>query len=298
MTTDHRTDAPGDTTVDPDVLAAGSVPLDTIAREAGAMLRERFGDPGQIDAKGPLSDRTDGEVTALAFDLVTECDHASEKIILGRIQALNPAAVVLAEESGHVEAIVPAGAGGGSLAEADDLWIVDPLDGTVNFANSLPGFSVSIARYSRGVPVAGAIYDPLVDECFTFAAGEGARRNGVPIHVSSSERTHESVLGLGSSRGLFPNVTREFRTWRRVGSAALSLAYTASGRFGAHVTMGGLSPWDLAAGAPLIEHAGGLVVTTSFEDWSPVLEGTAGVVAAGTPTMLAEVQRLLALAED
>ena len=268
----------------------GSAPIEAIAREAGAMLRERFGNPGRIDAKGALATNAGGaEVSPMAMDLVTECDHAAEAIILGRIRELNPDAVILAEESGHV----PAAGGERPLVEAEDLWIVDPLDGTVNFANTLPGFSVSIARYSHGVPVAGAIFDPLVGECFTFAAGEGAKCNGEPITGNPSALTHETVLGLGSSQGLFPGVVREFRTWRRVGSAALSLSYLASGRFGAHITLGGLSPWDVAVGAPLIEAAGGVVVTEHFQPWQSVLSGTTGVIAAGSPEMLQRVRGLL-----
>lgn len=248
--------------------------IESMAREAGALLRSRFGNPGVVQAKGVAigSDRV--------YDVVTELDFACERLVLDRVRELNPDAVVLGEEGGAV--LVDGTPCPTDLAEVEDLWIVDPLDGTVNYAQSLPLFCVSLARYSRGAPVAGSIYDPMLDEMFSFDA-DGSTLNGAPIQVAQRENSVEAMLAVGSTGGPFREIAKEFRSWRRIGSAALSMAWVACGRFDAYVQLGNLAPWDLAVGAPLIERAGGMITTHGFEAWPYPLEGWSGAIAASTP---------------
>lgn len=269
-------------------MSSGAAQLSgSIAREAGALQRSGFGNPGVVHHKGTLSDQE------RAYDVVTEVDFACEKLILERIREHSPDAVVLAEEGGiclrDPSAQPPA------LPEASDLWIVDPLDGTINFANGLPGFGVSIARYSEGRAVEGAIYDPLLDELFTFEHGAGAMLNGEPIHVGAREQLHEGIFGVGSAGRIFPDVVRKFRAWRRIGSAALSMAYVACGRFDAYATLGNLAPWDYAAGAPLILEAGGTLTDQQFDPWDYPVERWSGVVAANG-TLHGQLRDAMALA--
>ncbi len=216
-----------------------------MAREAGAILREGYGTAHRPELKGRI-------------DLVTHYDRRSEDLILRRIAERFPGASVLAEESGAHR-----GAADGGLR-----WIVDPLDGTTNFAHNYPFFAVSIAAERDGEVVAGAVYDPVADEMFAAAAGEGATLNGGPIRVSGIERLDAALLVTG-----FPYDVREhperalpaFQAFlsraqgiRRDGSATLNLCYTAMGRFDGFWEPS-LSPWDMAAGVLLVREAGGRV---------------------------------------
>lgn len=246
-----------------------------IARRAGDLLRERFGDPGLVESKGEVEDK----------DVVTEVDMLAEQIVLEGIRAADPAACVLSEEAGWCQ--TPGGrARPESLAELDNLWVVDPLDGTINFANSLPCFSVSIAHFSNGRPRLGAIYDPLLDEMFSFD-GAGAYLNDKLIRVSAKQRYDESVIAIGSGNP-FPTAVADARVWRRLGSAALSLAYVAAGRLEAYIQFGNLAPWDVAAGAPMVLAAGGVVTEPDGQPWPYPLEHHIGIVAAN-PAIHAEV---------
>lgn len=245
--------------------------IEPMARAAGGLLRERFGNPGPITGKGQLHD------TDRIYDVVTELDFACEQLIVESIRALSPNAVVLAEEGGV--SLANPDQPIATLADAEDLWLVDPLDGTVNFAHSIPFFCVSIARYQCGVPVAGVIYDPMLDELFAFE-GDEATRNGEPISVRQGKSPNESILGVGSLGTRAQVVAREFRSWRRMGSAALSLAYVACGRYDAYVQLGNLAPWDYGTGAPLVLAAGGTLTDHLLEQWIHPLEGMTGVVAA------------------
>jgi myo-inositol-1(or 4)-monophosphatase len=225
-----------------------------LAREAGALLREGHGLAHQPERKGRI-------------DLVTEYDRRSERLLLEALARRFPGAAVLAEESG-AHAGAPAAAG----PDAALRWIVDPLDGTTNFAHNYPFFAVSIAAELSGVLVAGAVYDPLRDELFAAAMGGGATLNGVPIRVSGIARIEDALLVTG-----FPYDVRErpddslphFRAFltraqgiRRDGSAALNLCYLAAGRFDGFWEVA-LSPWDVAAGALMVREAGGTI--TDFE---------------------------------
>lgn len=222
------------------------------ARAAGAIQRERF--------NTPLSIRMKGEV-----DLVTEVDLASEEAIRGVLSRLASGQAILGEE-------------GGQTGSGDYTWIVDPLDGTTNFAHAVPIFCVSIALLEKGKLTAGVVFDPLRDELFAASAGEGATLNNQPIHVTTRQDLNSCLLSTGfaydyrtSERhnfDAFTAMTRASRGVRRLGAAALDLAYVAAGRFDGFWELG-LKPWDTAAGTLLIREAGGLVTTLSGEFYDP-----------------------------
>ncbi len=219
------------------------------AIEAGRILRWHFRSGLEIQHKGEI-------------DLVTEADRASEHAILSRLRSAFPDHAVLAEESG------------GTARASPWLWVVDPLDGTTNFAHGFPVFAVSIALLHEGQRMLGVVYDVMRDELFTARRGEGAFLNGRPIRVSRTPRLAEALLVTGfpydRQESPFDN-TREFvgllkrcHGVLRVGSAALDLASVAAGRLDGYWEFR-LSPWDLSAGALLVEEAGGRVTTPQGE---------------------------------
>jgi myo-inositol-1(or 4)-monophosphatase len=212
------------------------------AREAGHVLRDNFEGEFQVSQKGYIN-------------FVTDIDLKSEEVILRRIGAAFPGHMILSEEKGASDGASPF------------RWVIDPLDGTTNYAHGYPAFCVSIALECEGALVVGVIYDPLPDEMFWAVAGEGAYRNGKPMHVSKRARLEDALLGTGFSyngdslrRNL--HFFNEFMTRasgvRRVGAAARDLSYVACGRYDA-VWEVDLKPWDLAAGILLIREAGGTV---------------------------------------
>ena len=220
------------------------------ARDAGALLMQRLG-VAKVTNKGDI-------------DLVTEGDLASEKLIIERIRSYYPQHGILAEESGEAEL------SGGRSSEWK--WIIDPLDGTTNYAHSYPCFCVSIALEHAGVLEVGVVYDPVRDEMFAAERGNGATLNDRKITVSSVEELQQAMVCTGFPYNVRerPDFTRDFANFtmaaqavRRDGSAALDLAYVACGRFDGFWE-DGLSPWDLAAGKLLIEEARGKV--SNFED--------------------------------
>ncbi len=189
------------------------------------------------------------------IDLVTEADHEAEAAVVEMLQRSFPTHAILAEE-------------GGGAAVGEHRWIVDPLDGTTNFAHGFPMFCVSIAYERRGRVQVGVIFDAFRKECFVARRGAGARLNGKPIHVSRAPTLDLALLATG-----FPYDRRERRRYylafweafmtrcqgvRRTGSAALDLAYVACGRTDGFWEFG-LKPWDVAAGALMVEEAGGHV---------------------------------------
>ncbi len=213
-----------------------------IAREAGAVLARYFEQRIGFELKGE-------------FDLVTEADRASEKLVVERLRSHFPSHAIVAEE------------GGGHESSSQYRWYVDPLDGTTNFAHGFPMFNVTLALERAGELVAGCIFDPIRDEMFSAERGSGAHLNGRPIRVSSVERLDDALLGTGfPSRKRHRNVNVHFfyqvsmltHGVRRAGSAALDLAYVASGRLDAFWEFG-LKPWDMAAGLLLITEAGGKI---------------------------------------
>jgi myo-inositol-1(or 4)-monophosphatase len=224
---------------------------ESIAREAGALLREYYHRGVTAEYKGDV-------------DLVTEADRASEKLIVARLGELLPGHGVYGEE------------GSRQGLDSEFRWYIDPLDGTTNFAHGFPAFCVVLGCEQRrpglkadedGVMVAGVVYDPLRDEMFSAAKGEGATLNGKPIHVSKVKKLQESLVATGfpsQKRHLSPNVhfyqefTLRSHGVRRAGSAALDLAYVACGRLEAFWEIK-LNPWDTSAGYLLVEEAGGTI---------------------------------------
>lgn len=253
--------------------------VEAIAREAGELVRSRWGTPGTISSKsGPGDER--------AYDVVTEVDYLSEQLVLGRIHEVSPDALVLAEEGG-----VTTTAGERSTDsphDAQELWLIDPIDGTINFAHGIPHFCVSIACWRAGRPVAGVVYDPVLRECFSFERELGdeggygrAFHDGVPVHLGDGPEPEAAVLYLGGGGPRVVPIMRRFRSWRRMGSAALALAWTGIGRTGGYVQLGSLHPWDWAAGVPFIQAAGGVVTDAGCAGWIPRLDAPTGIVAAG-----------------
>jgi myo-inositol-1(or 4)-monophosphatase len=214
-----------------------------IAREAGAILRERFDKPHEVRFKGTI-------------DMVTEADQAAEDLIASRLRVACPDHDLLCEEGAR-------GVSGQSLYR----WVVDPLDGTTNFAHGLPTFAVSIALEESGTPVIGVVYDPMRDELFAAQRGQGATLNGSPIRVSAIDKLIGSILATGFSydferRALQAETWRDFLTQvqaiRQTGSSALNLCYIAAGRLDGYWERG-IAPWDVAAGALMVMEAGGTV---------------------------------------
>lgn len=211
------------------------------AREAGKILADKYGRVIQIRNKG-------------AIDLVTEADLAAEKLIIERISSYYPRHAVLAEESGKSE------------QQSEFRWLIDPLDGTTNYAHGYPAFCVSIALEHEGVIKIGVVYDPLRDELFAAERGLGATLNSKKISVSEIDKIERALLCTGFPYNIrergpefaahFVNFLMTAQAVRRDGSAALDLAYVACGRFDGFWE-DGLNPWDMAAGILLIEEAGG-----------------------------------------
>jgi myo-inositol-1(or 4)-monophosphatase len=222
------------------------------ARDAGAILAARLGRALQVSSKGDI-------------DLVTEADLASEKLIIERIKSYYPRHAILAEESGAT-----AGAEA-LLGQSEWLWIIDPLDGTTNYAHGYPCFCVSIGLARAGVVELAVIYDPTRDEIFAAERGQGATLNGRTMRVSEVEDLNSAMLCTGFPYNVrerpnfardFANFTMEAQAVRRDGSAAIDLAYVACGRFDGFWE-DGLNPWDVAAGVLLIAEAGGRVTDFS-----------------------------------
>ena len=221
-----------------------------IARDAGNLLVQKLGN-AKISTKGDIN-------------LVTEADIAAENLIIERIRSHYPQHGILAEESGEAVLV------GGKRSEWK--WIIDPLDGTTNYAHGYPCFCVSIALERAGVLEIGVVYDPMRDEMFAAERGLGATLNDRKIRVSSVDQLSQSMLCTGFPYNVreradfareFTNFTMIAQAVRRDGSAALDLAYVACGRFDGFGE-DGLSPWDIAAGALLIFEARGRV--TNFTD--------------------------------
>lgn len=221
------------------------------AREAGQILLDKFGRKINISKKAETN-------------LVTEADLASEKYIIERIRSHYPKHSILAEESGA--AIID----GASAWK----WIVDPLDGTTNFAHGYPCFCVTLALEHEGKIVVGATFDPTRDEMFSAEKGNGASLNNKRIRVSDTEKLDQALLVTGFPYDVserdnfarhFTDLILKSRGVRRDGSAAIDMAYVAGGRFDGFWEEG-LNPWDVAAGVLLVEEAGGRV---SYYDNSP-----------------------------
>lgn len=223
-------------------------------------------------------------------DVVTEADHRSEEAIIAIIRDAFPDDAILAEESGHSEAHSGAGPadGAGSTAPvATDhrIWIIDPLDGTVNYAAGIPHFCTSIGFASGGRPAVGVVLDPMRDEVFSAVAGQGARLDGRPIRATTGD-LGDGVISLALPPNGFSRreqaIRKAVRVPRSMGSAALGLAWTGNGRFDAFVQWRGLSLWDLAAAGLIAEEAGNTVTTVDGGTWFDLTRPTrsTGLLAA------------------
>ena len=219
------------------------------ARAAGKIQSERVDDIRDISEKG-----------GVRGDVVTEVDILCEKEIIDRIKKNFPDHAILAEESGSTQ------------GDAKNKWVIDPLDGTLNYSHGFPCYCVSIGLEHEGELVVGVIYNPNLDEMFVAEKGQGAMLNGRPIKVSSTDTLEKSLLVTGFTPKIvgseddnldhFCNLMKSCQAVRRPGSAAMDFCYTAMGRFDgfweAH-----LSPWDMAAGVLIVREAGGTV--TAFD---------------------------------
>jgi len=247
------------------------------ARRAGSIINRAALDGGGLEVRAKRVN-----------DFVTRVDHAAEEAIVETVRKAYPDHAVLAEESGASE------------GRAEYQWIIDPLDGTTNFIHGFPQYCVSIAIRHRDALAHGVIYDPTKNELFTASKGRGAFLNDRRIRVSKCLRLADALVGTG-----FPfremtrinlyvqqlrNLMAKSAGIRRAGAAALDLAYVACGRLDAFWELG-LSPWDMAAGALMIQEAGGLVGDLRGE--AGYLES--GEICAATPKIFSPLLEALRL---
>jgi myo-inositol-1(or 4)-monophosphatase len=223
------------------------------AQAAGALLRSKFGTRLHIEEKS-------------AKDLVTEADREAEAAIVAIIQARFPEHNILAEEGTYPQTASPF------------RWIIDPLDGTTNFAHTFPWFAVSIAVEEAGEIILGIVYNPVYEELFVAAKGQGVTLNGQPLHVSAINRLDRALLATGFAPASSASSANNFdhfvhfqekaQACRRPGAASLDLACVAAGRFDGFWEMK-LKPWDTAAGMLLVTEAGGRISNFDGDPFTP-----------------------------
>jgi myo-inositol-1(or 4)-monophosphatase len=246
---------------------------EAVAREAGALLRGAFEGPElRVSSKSTPT------------DLVSEADHAAERLIRDRLAAARPGDGVLGEE------------GGDHAGSSGVRWVVDPLDGTINFLFGLPQWAVSIACEDADGALAGVVYDPLRDELFSAERDGPATLDGRPVRSSTREDLATALVGTGfgydaevrrAQATVAARLLPDVRDLRRFGSAAIDLAWTACGRLDAYYEHG-LNAWDLAAGRLICERAG-----LEVHDLAPVGPSAPGVLVA-PPALAAPLLALLA----
>jgi len=236
-----------------------------VAKDAGRLLSDRVGTRIDVDHKGSIN-------------LVTDVDLASERLIREAISTYYPRHEILGEE------------GGLSESDSEYRWVVDPLDGTTNYAHGYPIFCVSIALECKGEIVLGVVYDPMRDELFTAEQGGGAALNNRPIRVSKTAELIQGLLSTGFPYDIktskltnldhWANFAMNAQALRRDGAAALDLCYVACGRFDGFWELN-LSPWDTAAGALIVTEAGGRVTNFSggpFSNYKPEVVASNGLI--------------------
>ena len=240
-----------------------------LAARAGEVQLERFEKVERIDFKS-------------AKDVVTEVDHLSEELIISAIRATYPTDGIIAEESGEHSS----GAGDAPTAGIGRTWVIDPLDGTINYANGIPFFCVAIALVEAGRPIVGVIHDPMRGETFAATDDGPATLAGRPIAASVKTALTDYVVSMALSgrsiSGRSRAVRKAIRVPRSMGSAALSLAYVGNGRFDAFVQQGGLSLWDVAAAGLIAERGGATLTDLQGGPWFDLSHPTRtiGVIAA------------------
>jgi myo-inositol-1(or 4)-monophosphatase len=233
-------------------------------------------------------------------DLVTEADVASQNMIREIVLGAFPDHDFLGEED--LAAETPAGKSSGRAANsARYRWIVDPLDGTTNYVHGLPAYAVSVALQRDGELLAGAVFDPILDECYTASAGGGAFLNGRPLKASPCSKLSDAMAVASFSANVprgsieitrFIEVLHSCQALRRLGSAALNLCYVASGRLDAYWATS-VKIWDVAAGVLLVREAGGIVSDISG---NPLNLADPTLVATATPELQSELLSVLARA--
>ncbi|MEK6223142.1 MAG: inositol monophosphatase [Chloroflexota bacterium] len=236
--------------------------LETLARQAGEILRAGFGNHTETNFKGEI-------------DLVTEVDHQAEVFLLGKIRKAFPGQKVIAEESGGLD------------GNEEDTWYIDPIDGTTNFAHGVPIFGVSIAYSIKGQVQFGVVYNPILEEMYKAQLGVGAWLNDKKIRVSQTTELKKSLLVTGFPYDRFDNprnnldefnkLTLRAQGMRRLGSAALDLCFVAAGRVDGYWEIR-LAPWDVAAGLLIAREAGARV--TRMQGIQDFLQSPCSVVAA------------------
>ena len=240
-----------------------------LARAAGAIQRERYETDLVVRTK------------SAPIDLVTEVDHSCEVLIIEALRRERPGDAIVAEEGS-----------GEDRAGAEWRWVIDPLDGTMNYAHGYPRFCVSIGVQRHGEPCVGVVYDPLLDELFAATRGAGATCNGRALRVSDERELGRALLATGFAYDVhkspednldhFAAFVKRVRGLRRDGSAALDLCYVAAGRFDGFWEQR-LKPWDVAAGILIAREAGALV--TDMGGGDGMLDS--GDIVAATPALLA-----------
>ncbi len=246
------------------------------ARRAGTIINRASQDVGSIKVHSKNYN-----------DFVSEVDHASERAIIETLQEAYPDHGFLGEESGS------------DRTDAEHVWIIDPLDGTTNFLHGFEQYSVSIALMTRGQLEQAVVFDPSRNNLFTATRGRGAFLNDKRIRVSNRAKLQSAMIGTGfpfrdfkhldTYLGMFKDMIKNTAGLRRPGSAALDLAYVAAGWFDGFWEIG-LSKWDIAAGALLVQEAGGIV--GDFEGNETWID--TGNIAAGNPKVFAQMLQVLA----
>lgn len=244
------------------------------AYQAGKLLRERFGSTFRIREKSPAN-------------LVTELDLQSEQLIVSHLTKVFPDIATLTEEAAYL-----------ATDSAIERWIIDPLDGTTNYAHGYPCFAVSIALEQYGHTVLGVVYDPTLDHIYTAVRDSGALRNGIPIQVSNTSNLKESLVGSGFPYDAWTNEHNNTREWQTIiktvasarcdGAAALDLCRVACGSLDGFWELD-LESWDMAAGALVIREAGGLVTLANGKPFTPYQRS----ILASNRTIHAEMLEVL-----
>ena len=272
----------------PDAVTAARRPIDdagpqpaelefaiALAARAGEILMDRYERLERIDYKS-------------ARDIVTEADHLSEDLIIDAIRSYHPDDSILAEESGEHRAK----AGEAPTSGRGRVWVIDPLDGTVNYANGIPFFCVSIGLVVDGRPAVGVIHDPTRGETFAATRDGPAMLTGAlgspsrAVTASDKDKLSDFVVSMAlngrAATSRAQSVRKAVRITRSMGSAALALAYVANGRFDAFIQQGGLSTWDIAAAGLIAERGGAAVTSLGGGPWFEIAAPTRtiGVLAA------------------
>ena len=240
-----------------------------LARRAGTILTDSYERIQRVDYKSKR-------------DVVTDADYASERVVIDAIRARYPGDAILAEESGeHAGVLRDDGSNNGRT------WVIDPLDGTVNYANGIPYYCVSIGLVVDDVPTVGVVFDPARDDLYAATIDGPATLGGEPMTSSAKGTLSDYVVslavigrgGLARERRIAPLI----RIHRRMGSAALSLAYVANGRFDAFIQQGGLSAWDVAAAGLIAERGGARVTAMDGGPWFDLSRGPRSIGILAVP---------------